>query len=84
MTYDQEMHRAAYGSDVVRVTAYRCEDEDKPYMWRVTFYDGHKTDFWRMCGPLPSYVKGFMADVRHYEDYNEETNEWEEVWSPGA
>lgn len=62
------------------VTAYRCEDENAPYLWRVKYTNGNVKDIWRMLNYPSDDVINFMANATPEVTRNQLTNEREAVY----
>lgn len=62
------------------VTAYRCEDEDAPYLWRIKYKNGNVKDVWRMCGYPGDDVTNFMASAASHVTHNVLNHEYETVY----
>lgn len=62
------------------VTAYRCEDEDAPYLWRIKYKNGNVKDVFRMCSKPDDDVIGFMKSAASHVTHNVLTHEYETAY----
>jgi hypothetical protein len=65
---------------IKKVTTYRCEDEDSPYLWRIEYKSGNVDDVWRMVGFPCDDVIDFMSSTASNVTHNVLTAEYETVY----